>query len=509
MRGRLHASTQGLTRRSWNWPTLSAIAVAGAAALLMPTVHVVNELLSDSYMVLYTGRWIAHSGIPQHEVFALAAHGHRWIDQQWLAELGFYEAWWLGGYALVAGVTAGLVSLTAALLAALIRRRGGSAVISISFSLLAIAIALPYVFVRAQDFALPLFALLLALCLTDSDQERPQRRLAMILPLLVLWANLHGSVLLGAGLGTAYLLYRATMMARRRQWRTAAGCGLLGFLAALSPLATPYGAAILSYYREIIGNTAIADLVPEWRSPTFPSLEFFQLAVPPALIAILLVASLARRRGPSPLLITAVLITGAAAATTTRDIVWFAMTTCVLLAEMTQSLMPTAETSRRFLILTSGVAAAFAVVAAGLLIDRGNKQYEALTPLRAIAATAAYASSHPCVRILGDNAASSALLWHDPSLAGRIAFDARLEQYPDPELLNWAEFQLAEGNRWLQSTRGYGILVGSAAYNPTLVKRLARLPDTRVLARDARGTAVVRLGAPDRPGCISRAKMAA
>ena len=50
--------------------------------------------------------------------------------------------------------------------------------------------------IRTQAFAVPLFALLIYLLARDSRE--PSRRVFWCLPLLVLWANLHGTVTLGA-----------------------------------------------------------------------------------------------------------------------------------------------------------------------------------------------------------------------------------------------------------------------------------------------------------------------
>ncbi len=49
---------------------------------------------------------------------------------------------------------------------------------------------------RAQTFALPLFALLVWMLARDA--RAPDRRVLWVIPLLVLWANLHGSVLLAS-----------------------------------------------------------------------------------------------------------------------------------------------------------------------------------------------------------------------------------------------------------------------------------------------------------------------
>src|SRR5437588_96755 len=177
-------------------------------------------------MTLYTGRWIAAHGVPHHEVFTLAARGRPWVDQQWLAELIDYGAWRGAGYAGVAVLNALAIGCAYGLLAWVIRRFRVSVVLTVSACALAAVIALPAVFIRAQDLAMPLFAALLALCLTD--------RVAPIVPLLVLWANVHGSVLLGAALAVLYLLWRAWSTRRLRYVALAAA-------AALTPLATPSG----------------------------------------------------------------------------------------------------------------------------------------------------------------------------------------------------------------------------------------------------------------------------
>src|SRR5262249_2837916 len=50
--------------------------------------------------------------------------------------------------------------------------------------------------VRPQMFSLLLFALLLSI-LTDVDRTRDWRRLMLVAPLMVLWANIHGGWIVG------------------------------------------------------------------------------------------------------------------------------------------------------------------------------------------------------------------------------------------------------------------------------------------------------------------------
>ncbi len=81
--------------------------------------------------------------------------------------------------------------------------------------------------------------------------------------------------------------------------------------------------------------------------------------------------------------------------------------------------------------------------------------------IRAVTATAAYGESRPCVRVIGDSVSASALLWLDPPLAGRVAFDGELEVYPQPALRGWVTFQAAQTPDWLSAASGYQILIAS------------------------------------------------
>jgi hypothetical protein len=328
----------------------------------------------------------------------------------------------------------------------------------------------------------------LALCLTDAERERPRRRMVLVLPLLVLWANLHGSVLLGAGLAAAYFAYRAAGLGVRGNWRSAAGCGTLAVLALLTPLATPYGLHIVTYYRELLGNPAVAAAAPENRPPSLSDIAFFG----PLLLVLAAGAACARKRRRIGVpLAGAVTVTAIATLIASRSAVWFDMTAAVLLAGVSQEWIRTTDPTPRFL---AGVAAATAGVAAlgvALLLMPIGGGYERYTPLRSISAAAGYAAAHPGTKLLADNAASSAVLWHDPQMAGRVAYDARLERYPESDLDRWIRFQ-SDGNDWGGTTAGYQILIGSTAYDPALVRRLASMPKTRDLDHDARGITIVR-----------------
>jgi hypothetical protein len=481
---------------------LAAIALVFALGVLAPAEHVVPTLLSDSYMTLFSGRWIASHGVPHAEIFTVAAHGRPWIDQQWLADLADYEAWRVGGYAGVALLSVLALGCAYALLAAIALRRGASAVVAVCTGLLAIAVTLPATFVRAQVLAMPLCALVLWLCLTDAEGGRgsvPGRRLVWLVPVLALWANLHGSVLLGAGLAAAYVAVRAVRAARAGDRRAALSCALLALACLATVLATPYGTGIVRYYTETVGNRAIAAAAPEWRAPALGSLAFATTVLLAALGLAAVATYLVRRRPLPWLLIVAGAVTGAATAEASRNEVWFALVAVLLTAEGARLWLPTRPPSRRFGVALAAGALLATGLGVGLLFARPAGWYERLTPVRALDAAARYAGDHRCVHILGDNVSASALLWHHPGLAGRVVFDARLELYPQAALRRWLVFQSGTGPGWAASARAGQVLIAGATDDPVLSRRLSRLPGARRLDGGPAGIAVATAVAP--PHC--------
>lgn len=469
---------------------LPAVAVAGGIALLLGLPFVM-QLQADSYKALYDGRWIVEHGIPHREALTVMAHGRAWIDQQWLAEVVFFKVWRIGGDGAVALASLLLVALAYMMLAGLMYRRGASVGVIIACTTVALLTIGGWDFPRAQDLALPLFAGLLAICSSDARHARPQRRLLLLIPLLVLWANVHGSVLLGATFAVAYVLYRGVGSARAGRRRSAAACGALALMLGIAAMATPYGTGIISYYREFTGNPAMARMAIEWAPAKPGSLAFFELCLPALLVVIALALAARQRSRPPTVILLALAITGAAAFVEAGSIIWFGMAAAILIADVAARRRSAWPLDRRLNVLVTVLATAVCALVMTQVMTTANATYESLVPKRVIAAAVTYASTHPCARILGDNLSSSALLWQAPSLADRIAFDARLEQYRPSALSRFAGFQGASSRGWLATTKGFRVLVGDASYAPALVGRLERMRNASVLVRQAGGVAVI------------------
>jgi hypothetical protein len=468
--------------------SVAIVFVGGLALFLIAPAFL--HLQADSFRDLYLGRWISAHGIPHHEAFAIANHGRPWIDQQWLADLLVYGTWKLSGYQGVAVVEAVTVASAYAVLAGVLRRRGASVGLAISFASFAMVSVFTLVFIRAQSLALPLFPVLMWLCVLDSEMERARWPVLLIVPVLALWSNLHGSVLIGAALASGYLCSRAGRFARARRWRTAAGYAVLAAAAALAVLATPYGTGILGYYHDFLGNHAVGAADLEWDPPAFPALSFFQFSVPLVLAATSMLIAWRHGRRPPSLDLWAVGLTVSAAALAMRNNVWLGMAASILIADTASAWFPIAPLRPGFVRTAAVAAVALSALGVGRLAFESSARFEGLAPQREVAAVAAYAASHPCSRVLADIMGVSVLLWDDPWMAGRVGFDGRIELYAPRALLAWVDFQSGNGSRARDLARRYQLLMASARA-PALVRWLAELRTGSVLDRDPRGIAIV------------------
>jgi hypothetical protein len=256
-------------------------------------------------------------------------------------------------------------------------------------------------------------------------------------------------------------------------------------------MATPYGPDTVRYYLEFVGNPAQRIASAEGRSPAFPGGAFFATYIPLALVAYVAVrATLTRRPAPWPLL-GACAITGIAAAGRIGNLPWHMIVAALLIAALAKPWLPVRQPRPSALAGMALAAAALGVAVVWGVAVHSRAAYEAATALRASGAAADAAARHPCWTILADNLDAAALEWHDPSLAGRIAYDARAEVYSPTEMMRWAIFESGQSSRWASTIQGYELLVGSVDQQPALVQRLAQLRGGVVIERDASGIAVV------------------
>jgi hypothetical protein len=407
------ARLPGAVRRFLEEECFVVLVLAASLAFVAGVLPVL--LTQDTWVALVDGRQIAQHGLPRVDDMAVMTHGARWIDQQWLAHLTLYELVHLGGMRLALAVGLALLFLALGLAAWVARLAGASARSVALVTLVPLWIAPWLLQLRTQTLALPLFVAVYGLLAADS--RRPSTRVWLVLPLLVVWANLHGSVALGAALVAGHGL----LLLRRHPWR-----GLLLVCAAPATLAvTPYGLGAGDYYRRTLVGSPLRKYVAEWRPATLSaSTALFFLA------AVAFVFALGRHgkalsvfeRIALPFLLFATLAA-------MRNGTWFALAVGIsgplLVDAAWRPARALPEAARRIngRLAACGAVAAAAIVAASLA--RPASSFEAAWPAAGARAVAAAAGPHGLV--LADDVHSDWLLWKEPQLAGRIGYDIRFE----------------------------------------------------------------------------------
>jgi hypothetical protein len=462
---------------------LLIVVLTACAAVLASSVR--SAIGPDTWYSLMAGRLIWNNGLPHHDSVASLTLGRTWVDQEWLGHLGIYGLLAAGGWALA--LLTGVVGYTAAFAVSAVgaRVRGGSERAVAIVVLVAFVTSGSNTELRAQTFAYVLFALTLLLLL--GDDRAPTRRVYLTLPLLVVWANVHGSVLLGAALVALYGAISAVRAARRLlpgNWLPRA-VGLI-LLPWACVLASPYGLALPGYYSRVLGNSAIRRAADEWGRSTFGNQPVFFVLLAVAIV----VAAVAARRGFRPLFPLAVLAaTAVFGLLAVRNVIWFALAIAAILPSVLDVAWPSrgAPRSRNFNLLVAGFGLVF-VLGVGVWVGaKANTWVAQKYPPRLAAAASGAASAEPGARILADEAWADWLLYEDPSLAGRIAYDIRYELLTESELDRILAFQQERGPHWRTVASPFPLLVLDRGADAGALKWFRHRPNTVVVANAGAG----------------------
>lgn len=245
-------------------PWIPALVIL-AAALFAP--QVLND--GDTFSHIATGHWIlAHRAIPTTDPFSHSFAGAPWVAHEWLAEVMLALADAAAGWS---GTVALTVAAAALAFFNLARHLGrflppGPTLLLV---LLAAASVAPGMLVRPHILALPAFeAWIAGLLIACAAGRAPPWRL---LPLMCLWANLHGGFILGLLLVPPLALEAALAEpARARQTLTRWGAFLAA--ATLAALLTPHGLTGLLFPFQLAAMPELSG-IGEWRPTDFGTLQ--------------------------------------------------------------------------------------------------------------------------------------------------------------------------------------------------------------------------------------------
>ncbi len=246
---------------------------AGVYALLLTLgPRLLND--PDSYSHVAIGRWIiAHGAVPRTDPFSFSMHGAPWVDFEWLSEVLYAAFYGLSGWAGVVALAAAAIALAFGLLMRFLLRELAPTP-ALLMVMAAVALAAPHMLARPHVLTLPIMVVWTAALVRSMDRHAPPPYWA--LPLLVLWANLHGSVVVALGLiGPAVL--EALLEEQRNAWPSIALRWLpFTALAIVACCLTPYGAAPLLMPLKTLGLGHALNMIVEWRPQDFAHFGIFE-----------------------------------------------------------------------------------------------------------------------------------------------------------------------------------------------------------------------------------------
>jgi hypothetical protein len=249
----------------------SNLLVAVLTGVLVFIMAARTPLDSDLFWHLKTGEDMLALGHPVLvDMLSYTRAGTPWVNHSWFAQIILALLWKVGDY-LALGAW---VALSATLSMMLVYRRMSAPPLWRTFVvILACLVAAPVWSPRPQLFSLVLLA---GLANFLDAWQAGRARGWWLIPMFILWSNLHGGYALGvilivcwiAGELLNHLTGREGALPLRRVLALA-GWGLLAWLAVA---VNPNGAAMWQIPFQTVGVGALQQAIPEWASPDFHDL---------------------------------------------------------------------------------------------------------------------------------------------------------------------------------------------------------------------------------------------
>jgi hypothetical protein len=227
----------------------------------------------DVYWHIATAEWIVeHRAFPHVDMFSWTMPGAPWIAKEWLSQLLYAGAHAVAGWGGVVVLAAAAIAASFALLAHFLLQKLAP-LPALTLVGAGFVLAAPHLTARPHALALPLMVVWAGVLMNAVDHRRTPP-LALV-PVMTLWANLHGSFTLGLAL-VAPLAFEAWWSAGAARRETALRWLRFGALALLAACVTPYGAEPILVAWRMLGLGQILSLVNEWQPQNFGRIGGFE-----------------------------------------------------------------------------------------------------------------------------------------------------------------------------------------------------------------------------------------
>ena len=423
---------------AWLWLGIGvyALVLVGGQTLLSD---------SDTYWQIAVGQWILDHGVlPRVDVYSFSKPGEAWISSSWLAQILYAVSYNLAGWTGPVVVAAGAIAATFALLAHLLERRIPSTY-AVLVALTAMVLSTPHFLARPHVLAMPVMVAWAYGLMTASERRQPPS--FWLLPLIALWANLHGGFVFGLVLAGAFAIDALWNAEPSQRKPLALRWAVFGLAALAACCFTPYGWESILASRKILDLGELLRLLSEWMPADFSRLSPFELTIL-ALIAGMLYLGV-KLSPPRIALVVGLLHM---ALSHGRNVEVFALLLpIVVLTPVSQqfALQPT-RSGRITLVSVAMLAVTLGISTWALAAHQMYSPPKSQAPAAAVEAVKA----HNLRRVLNDRAFGGYLIWRQMP----VFIDGRAELYGEKfTMAYYNAVQLKDVSQFLDLLREYAI----------------------------------------------------
>jgi hypothetical protein len=267
-----HAVDDGRTMRA-------AVPLLVGALIYALLIAVGDGLLNDpdTMWQIKVGQWILdHRAVPETDIYSFTMQGQPWISTQWLAQVMYAEVYAMAGWSGPVVLAAAAIGLTFTLLARQLGARLSEGA-TLVFVAVALALTISHLLARPHVLAMPVMVLWIGGLIDAADRrEAPS---FWLLPLIALWANLHGGFVFGLFLAGPLALDVLVSAEPRSRVRLALRWAVFGCAALVATWCTPYGWNALLASKKILSLGNALPLISEWRPADFGGIGIFELTL--------------------------------------------------------------------------------------------------------------------------------------------------------------------------------------------------------------------------------------
>jgi hypothetical protein len=245
-------------------------AVAFLAIMLAPQFTLVLD--TDTHWHIATGQWIVENGrVPWTDMFSHTFNGEIWLAKEWLSQVILYYVHSWFGWTGINILAVGLVTLAFGMIS-VVCQRSLRFTIALAIPLAVLVFASPHYAARPHLLSYPVMILWFMGVVWAADARRVPSY--WLLPVMTLWANLHGGFTLGMVIAGFMSLETIFSLPRAHWPRAVMRHGVFLALTLVAALITPYGYHSILITQKIFDMSSVLANVNEWTTPDFHKYRF-------------------------------------------------------------------------------------------------------------------------------------------------------------------------------------------------------------------------------------------